>query len=40
MVDELLTEVMSIVVKIVKLIVARLSLIHRQFKDFLIEMEA
>jgi len=35
-----LTEVMSVVVKIVKLIVARSSLIHRQFKDFLIEIEA
>ena len=33
-----LTEVMSVMVKIVN--VARSSLIHRQFKDFLIEIEA
>ena len=31
---------MSVVVKIVNVIVARSSLIHRQFKDFLIEVEA
>ena len=31
---------MSVVVKIVNVIVARSSLIHRQFNDFLIEIEA
>jgi len=35
-----LTEVMSVVVKIVNIIVARSSLIHRQFKEFLNEIEA
>ena len=35
-----LTEVMSVVVKIVNIIVARSSLIHRQLKEFLNEIEA
>jgi len=35
-----LTEVMSVVVKIVNTIAARSSLIHRQFKEFLSEIEA